>query len=99
MHAQARGNLFIAAAFVALVGCDRDSKPSEQRAEEAAEQRAEQRGEGVIDQQIAGEIAEERAALANEVGARDAEVKRLEGAPAQTAAEDLNKKGGAYPAQ
>jgi hypothetical protein len=85
------------AAGIALIGCDHDSKPSEQRAERAAEQRAEGRGEGLVDKQIAGEVAEERAALANEVGARETEVERLEKAPAETAAKDLNHPGGAYP--
>jgi hypothetical protein len=97
MRMQGRSPLVLAAGFVALLACDHDSTPSEQRAERAAEQRAERRGEGLIDKQIAGEVAEERAALADEVDTRETEVQRLEKAPAETAAKDLNQPGGAYP--
>ena len=89
-----------ALALVAAVGCENKNAPAEKAgaaAEKAAETAAARAGEGPLDRHIAGEVAEERAELAVDVGASDAEVKRLEGLPAETAAEDLQKPdSGAY---
>lgn len=101
MRRQTRAGMLAAAAIAMLAACTKEgtNQKAQESAEEAAQQRAAKAGEGPLDQQIAGEVAKERAELAHEVGATDAEVKRLEGKPAQTAAEDLQKPGGAYPKQ
>lgn len=89
-----------AIALLVVAGCENKKAPAEkagEAAEKAAESAAARAGEGPLDRHVAGEVAEERAELAVDVGASDAEVKRLEGKPAETAAEDLQKPdSGAY---
>lgn len=92
--------LLISAASLAMWGCENKKSPADkagESAEHAAQEQAAAAGEGKLDQQIAGEVAKERAQLAVDVGENPAEVKRLEGEPAQTAAKDLaHPDAGAY---
>jgi hypothetical protein len=94
------GALLFGLATTMSVGCENKKDPAEaagEQAEQVAQERAKAAGEGPLDRHVAGEVAEERAELAVDVGARDAEVKRLEQKPAETAAEDLAKPdSGAY---
>lgn len=95
-------SILTGAALLSTFGCETKSGPieaAEKQAEQAAEQRSADAKEGPLDQHLAGEVAKERAELAIDVGASDAEVKQLEKQPAETAAQDLNKPGGAYPAR
>jgi hypothetical protein len=84
-----KNSIFALVLALPLAGyaCEPNSAADEagERAEEAAEEQAEEAGYGPVDQQIQGEIAEERAELAHDVNAE-----APEGEPGLTAAQRID---------